>query len=163
MTGPITRLTGDRAWFEDFAAGQRMRHSRGATVGEVENAQLTKQVMNTAQVHWNEHHGSGGALAAGRVVFGLITASMVVGLASQDTASNALAEVRLDRMRFRAPVHHGDTLYALSEVLSAQASPEREDAGLVRFHHLGITQDNRLVFECERTVLVKRASHWRKR
>jgi len=37
---------------------------------------------------------------------------------------------------------------------------DRPDAGIVRFRHWGINQDDRPVFEGERTVLVKRRSHW---
>ena len=160
MTGPLSRLTGSGNWFEDFAVGQRMRHARGATVGEVENQFVTKQVMNTAQAHWNEHHGWDTPLGSGRIVFGLVTGSMVIGLASQDTAENALAEVGLDGLRFLAPVHHGDTLFAFTEVLAVEDSADHEDAGLVRFKHWGVTHDDRVVFEGERTVLIKRRSHW---
>jgi itaconyl-CoA hydratase len=160
VKGPLAKLTGDGNWFEDFAVGQKMRHARGATVDEVENNFISKQVMNTAQAHWNEHYLQGGPLGSGRVVFGLITASMTIGLASQDTAENALAEVGLDALRFRAPVHHGDTLYAYTEVLRAEPAPDRDDAGLVTFKHWGVTHDDRVVFEGERTVLIKRRSHW---
>ena len=158
MTDPAA-LTGPSGYFEDFTAGQRMRHARGATVGEVENNFISKQVMNTAQAHWNEHYLAGGALGSGRLVFGLVTASIVFGLASQDVAEQALAEVGCSGLRFRAPVHHGDTLYAFTEVLDVAPS-DRPDAGVVRFKHWGMTHDDRLVFEGERTVLVKRRSHW---
>ena len=148
-------------WFEDFAPGQRMRHARGATIGEVENGFVSKQVMNTAQAHWNEDLLKGDSpLGSGRVVFGLVTASMVFGLASQDTAEQALCELGCDGLRFVAPVHHGDTLYALTEVRSAEPAPDRDDAGVVRFHHWGIDQNERLVFEGDRIVLIKRRSHW---
>ena len=76
------------------------------------------------------------------------------------TAENAIAEVRLDKLRFTSPVHHGDTIYAFSEVIASEPSPERGDAGLVTFKHWGVTHDDRVVFEGERTVLVKRRSHW---
>ncbi|MBO0731788.1 MAG: MaoC family dehydratase, partial [Acidimicrobiaceae bacterium] len=120
---------------------------------------VSKQVMNTAQAHWNEHYLRDGPLGSGRVVFGLVTASMVFGLASQDTAEQALGELGCDGLRFVAPVHHGDTLYALTEVRAVSAA-DRDDAGVVAFHHWGIDQDERLVFEGDRTVLIKRFSHW---
>ena len=82
------------------------------------------------------------------------------GLASQDTAENALAEVGCDALRFTSPVHQGDSLYAFTEVLAVEPAPDREDAGLVRFKHWGVTHDDRVVFEGERTVLVKRRSDW---
>lgn len=155
----VSALTGDTTWFEDFEVGQRMRHARGATVDEVEGNLLSKLVMNTAQAHWNEHYLPPGPLGTGRLVFGLVTAAMVFGLASQDVAENALAELGCTRLRFRAPVHHGDTLYALTEVLEKTDS-DRDDAGVVGFRHWGVTQRDHVVFEGERTVLLKRREHW---
>jgi acyl dehydratase len=145
-------------FFEDFTPGERMRHARGTTVGEVENQLLTKLVLNTSQAHFNEHAMAGSPLGEGRLVFGLVTGSIVIGLATQDTAEHALAEVGLDRVRFTAPVHHGDTLYAYTEVLATDDS-DQADAGLVRFKHWGTNQEGTIVCEAERTVLVKRRSH----
>ena len=146
-------------WFEDFTPGDRIRHARGTTVGEVENQLLTKLVLNTAQAHFNEHAMVGSPLGEGRLVFGLVTGSIIIGLATQDTAEQALAEIALDRLRFTAPVHHGDTLYAYTEVLCVEDA-DRPDAGLVRFKHWGANQEGTIVFEAERTVLLKRRSHW---
>ncbi|MCU1476902.1 MAG: MaoC domain protein dehydratase [Subtercola sp.] len=153
-------VTEDSAWFESFEVGQKWRHARGATVGEVENQLLTKLVMNTAQEHWNEDSMVDSPWGATRIVFGLITGCLTIGLTSQDTAENALAEVGLDNIRFTASVFHGDSIYAYTEVLEVLPS-DREDAGLVRFQHYGATPDQRIVFECQRTVLIKRRSHWR--
>lgn len=141
-------------WFEDFVVGERWRHARGTTVGEVESQLLTKLVLNTAQAHFNEHAMEGSPMGDGRLVFGLVTGSIVIGLATQDTAEHAVAEVGLTDVRFTSPVHLGDTLYALTEVLAAEeAGP---DAGQVRFRHWGINQQDQVVFEGVRTVLVKR-------
>lgn len=158
----LSSLTGAETYFEDFPVGRKMRHARGATIDEVENNYLSKLVVNTAQGHWNEHALSGATsmLGSGRVVFGLLTASMVFGLASQDTSENAVAEVRFDKLRFLSPVHHGDTIYALTEVIAVEDSADWEDAGLVTFKHWGITHEDRLVFEGERTVLIKRRRAW---
>ena len=160
MIPPVSRLTGD-TYFEDFVPGQRMRHARGTTIDEVENQLLTKLVMNTADAHYNEQKMQATPFGR-RLVFGLITGSVVIGLATQDTAENALAEIGLDRLVFRAPVFHGDTLTAYTEVLEARDS-DREDAGVVRFKHWGLKQDGTVVFEGEREVLVKRRTHWGQR
>ncbi len=37
---------------------------------------------------------------------------------------------------------------------------DRPDAGVVRVRHWGALGDGRVVFEGERTVLVKRKRHW---
>jgi len=152
----MDHLTGRANYFEDFEVGQRMKHARGATIDEVENNYLSKQVMNTAQAHWNEEVMAGSPLGDGRLVFGLITGSMTVGLTSQDTAENAVAELGLDKVRFKKPVHHGDTITAYTEVLSCEAAPDRNDAGVVRFKHWGRNQHGDVVCELERKVLIKR-------
>ena len=66
-----------------------------------------------------------------------------------------VSERGMDKIRLRAPVHHGDTLYAFTEVLEKTDS-DRSDAGIVRFRHYGINQDDKLVYEGERTVLMRR-------
>lgn len=162
MTSAINRetsaLLGATGWFEDFSPGQKIRHARASTIDEIEGSFIAKQVMNTAQAHWNDHIETG--LGEGRVVFGLATASMVLGLASQDTTEHAITELGCDKFRFRSPVHHGDTVSAYSEVLSVDDAPDREDAGIVVFKHWGVRHDDVVVFEGERTVLIKRKSHW---
>jgi itaconyl-CoA hydratase len=150
-------LTGSSNYFEDFSAGDRIKHARGTTVGELENQLLTKLVMNTAQAHFNEHAMKDTPFGR-RLVFGLVTGSLVMGLATQDIAENALAELRIDKLRFTAPVFQGDTLYAYTEVLS-KTKVERADAGEVTFKHWGVNQDGKVVFEGERTILIKRRSH----
>jgi acyl dehydratase len=149
-------LTGSANYFEDFTVGDRIKHARGTTVGELENQLLTKLVMNTAQAHFNEHAMKDTPFGQ-RLVFGLVTGSIVMGLATQDIAENAVAELRLDKLRFTAPVFHGDTLYAYTEVVSK--TDERDDAGEVTFKHWGTNQDGQVVFEGERTILIKRRSH----
>jgi itaconyl-CoA hydratase len=159
LTAPPSWVTEDSAWFESFEVGQRWRHFRGATIDEVENQLITKMVMNTAQEHWNEASMKDSPWGKSRLVFGLITGCLTLGLTSQDTAENALAELGLDGIRFKAGVFHGDTIYAYTQVLSTDSS-DRPDAGIVQFQHWGATADERIVFECRRRVLVKRRSHW---
>ena len=76
---------------------------------------------------------------------------------------NAVAEVGLDKVRFRKPVHHGDTITAYTEVLTVDESATHPDAGVVRFKHWGRNQHGDVVCELERIVLVKRRSHWKAR
>jgi len=152
------QLTGRDNYFEDFVPGTVMRHARGKTVEALENVLITNLVMNTAQGHFNEHAMKDSRFGQ-RITFGGVTLSLIIGLAAQDTAENALAELSLDNIRFSAPVFHGDTLYAFSEVL-ASGPADRPDAGIVTFRHWGVNQDEKVVFEGERRVLIKRRSHW---
>ena len=65
----------------------------------------------------------------------------------------------LDKVRFTKPVHHGDTVYAFTEVIAKEPA-DRDDAGIVRFKHWGRNQHGDIVCELERCVLLKRRSHW---
>jgi acyl dehydratase len=154
-------VTGDDNYFEDFKPGDVYQHARGKTVTEMDGVLITNLVMNTAQGHFNEDQMARGPMGQ-RIVFGGITASMVIGLAMQDTGENALRELALDKIRFRTPVHHGDTLYAFTEVLETAAG-EREEAGEVLFRHIGVNQVGKTVFEGERRVLIKKRSYWLRR
>jgi len=157
----IMALTGSNNYFEDFTPGQLIRHARGKTMCEQDNVGITLQVLNTAEAHFNEDimrkNATGRAGWTSRVQFGGVTISMIIGLAMQDTGENALTELKLDKIRLKSPVFHGDTLYAYSEVLETREA-EVEHAGIVVFKHLGLNQDDKLVFEGERTVLLKRRS-----
>ena len=154
-------LTGKDNYYEDFAVGDVYEHARGKTVEALENVLITNLVMNTAQGHFNEHMMESSPQKH-RIVFGGVTASIVIGLAMQDTGENALQELGLDKVRFRVPVLHGDTLYTFSEVLGKDDSPGvlhgHRDVGVVHFRHWGINQRGETVFEGERRVLVKKRS-----
>jgi len=160
-------LTGRDNYFEDFTVGDVYEHARGKTVGEIDNVLITNLVMNTAQAHFNEHLMESNPVGH-RITFGGVTASLVIGLAMEDTGEQALAELALDKIRFRTPVLHGDTLYAFSEVMEKRdfdaamagrpdlARYKSADAGEVRFRHWGVNQRGEVVFEGERRVLLKR-------
>jgi itaconyl-CoA hydratase len=158
--GDLSKLTGSSNYFEDFEIGAVIKHARGKTITPLENVLITNMVMNTAQGHFNEDMMKASAFGGGGVVvFGGVNFSLVLGLASQDCCENALAELGLDNVRLTKPVHHGDTLYAYSEVLDKQDA-EHEDAGVVVFRHYGYNQREELVAQVERKVLMKRKSHW---
>lgn len=145
-------------YFEDFTEGEILKHARGKTLTEMDQVLITNLVMNTASAHFDEaimvYH-----MFKQRVAFGGVTISMIIGLAAQDTAENALAELTLDNIRLKNPVFHGDTLYAYSQVTD-KCDAERDDAGIVQFHHWGVNDKDQVVFEGDRRVLLKRRSHW---
>ena len=157
----LTPLTGSDNYFENFEVGAVYRHVRGKTVEPLENVLFTNLVMNTAAGHFDEHvmrtHP-----AKKRVVYGGVTIGIVIGLATQDTGENAIRELGLDGIRLTHSVFHGDTLYALSEVLEKKDS-DRDDAGEVLFRHYGINQNDAMVFQGDRRVLIKKWRAWRDR
>lgn len=154
----LSDLTGKDNYFEAFEVGQVIRHARGKTIEGLENVLITNLVMNTAQAHFNEDSMKNSQYG-GRLSYGGVNFSLAMGLAMQDTGENALAELGMDNIRLMNPVVHGDTLYAYSEVLKIEDA-DREDAGVVTFRHYGVNQDDKVVFQGDRRMLIKRASHW---
>lgn len=154
----LSSLTGTGTYFENFTVGDAYEHERGKTVHDSDGVTITNMVMNTAQAHFNADSMKGGKIGK-ELVFGGVTITMVIGLATQDTGENALAELGLDEIRLLSPVTHGDTLYAYTEVLATEDA-DRPDAGVVTFRHWGVNQDGVTVFTGVRRTLVKRASHW---
>jgi itaconyl-CoA hydratase len=154
----VSALTGKQNYFEDFTVGEVLKHARGKTIDPLEQVWITNITMNTAEGHFNEHL-MGQSNWGKRLGFGGVTISLTIGLASEDTAENALAELGMDKIRLKGPMFHGDTIYAYSEVLETRDA-DRPDAGIIRFKHYGVNQDDKVVFEGERTVLMKRRSHW---
>ncbi len=154
----LNQLTERDNYFEDFTVGEVMKHVRSKTLEPLEQVLITNMVMNTASGHFDEEVMKSHPMGK-RLSFGGVNIAMFIGMASQDTAENAIAELGMDKIRLQGPVFHGDTLTAYTEVLEVGPA-EREDAGIVRFRHLGTKQDGSIVFEGERTVLIKRRSHW---
>ena len=146
-------LSSQVGYYEDFELGMKIAHARGSTITDIEGQFLTKLVMNTADSHWNEARMASTPFGK-RIVFGFVTASVVIGLATQDTSAQTIREIGLNKIRFSHPVYQGDTLYAYTEVLRAERSHEKL-AGLVTFKHIGLNQDDIVVFEGERTILLR--------
>lgn len=149
-------ISGADNFFEDFVVGAQFRHARGKTITELENVLLTNLVMNTADAHFNEDRMIDHPLGTA-IVFGGLTASLVVGLASQDTSDNMLEDRGVSNMRLMQPVVHGDTIRAATEVRAVESLGD--GTGLVTLHHWGFNQRDEIVAELDRVIRVpERAS-----
>lgn len=144
-------ITGADNYFEDFTVGDRFRHARGKTITELENVLITNLVMNTADSHFNEDRMTKHPLGTA-IVFGGITASLVVGLASQDVADSLIEDLGIADMKLLVPVVHGDTIWAATEVTSVESLDESK--GVIGLHHWGFNQHGQVVAEFDRLIIV---------
>ena len=155
----VSALTGKHNYFEDFKVGEVLKHARGKTVEPLEQVWITNVTMNTAEAHFNEH----------------LMKSSHVG-----PAAGLRRRHHLDVHRPRRPGHrreraggtrHGQdpaegrrSITATRSIVTARcwrpSDAEQPDAGIVRFKHYGVNQDDKHIFEGERAVLIKRRSHW---
>lgn len=145
------KQTGTDNYFEDFEIGAVYKHYRGKTIKESDAVTLCHIMMNSAQGHFNDDLMKSTPFGQS-IVYGGVTISMIIGLAAQDTAEQAIREIGMDNLKLKAPVFHGDTLYAYSEVLSKELTSE---GGIIHFKHYGVNQKEVVVFEGERKVLIR--------
>ncbi len=157
-------ITGSGNYFEDFRVGDVYEHVRGRTVTDFDNYLVTHMTMNTAQVHFNLPFAKemmGGQFHE-RLFVGPGTIAIVIGLTSEDMSENAFMDLGMTGIRMPNPVFAGDTLHARSEVLEVRESPDRPDAGIVRYRFTGLKDGGVPVVEGERTILIKKRSAWAK-
>jgi len=71
-----------------------------------------------------------------------------------DVSQKALANLGWKEIRLTAPVFHGDTLYAESEVMEKRESAKRPEQGIVTIKTIGRNQHGVVVCEFLRTMLI---------
>src|SRR5574340_761406 len=141
-------------YYEELHVGDRVQHTQGRTVTEMDNVLFSAITMNDQPLHINEDFASR-TIFGKRVVNGLYTMALVVGLSVGElTEGTIVANLSYDRVIHVKPVFHGDTIYAETEVIGKRESKAHPDRGIVRFKHIGRNQDGAGVIEIERTALV---------
>ena len=145
-------------YFEDFSVGDIYKHPYGRTITETDDVWLTNLTMNVNPMHFNEAYAAETEFGE-RLVNGLIVIALAVGMSVIDVSANATANLGYDEVRHHAPVFHGDTILAESEVTAKRESESREHVGLVTTELRAYNQDDELVLSLERTPMVLKRSH----
>jgi acyl dehydratase len=145
-------------YYEDFAVGDVYKHPYGRTVTETDNVWFTNVSMNLNPMHFNEAYAATTEFGE-RLVDGTFVIALAVGMSVIDVSANATANLGYDAIRHHAPVFHGDTLFAESEVLSKRESGSRDHVGIVTTELRTYNQDGDLVLSLERTPMVLKRSH----
>ena len=144
-------------YFDELTPGLVIRHSLGRTLTEMDNVLFSALTMNTQPLHLNEDFAQKQSTFGRRIVNGIFTLGLAVGISVGDlTEGTLVANLGYDSVRHPHPLFHGDTLYVESEVIEARPSRSRPDQGIVRFRHTGRNQDGVVVLEFERTALMLR-------
>lgn len=143
--------------FEDFEAGQIIRHPLGRTVTATDNAWTTLIAVNTNPIHFDAHYSAQTEFGKPLVNSPFILA-LVTGLSVADISRYAV-NLGWDEVRMPAPVFEGDTIYAETEVLSVRESKSRAHQGLVEVKTTGFKQDGTVVMTFRRTILVYKRAH----
>lgn len=168
----LAHLSNADTYLEDFTPGDTIEHSRGRVMTD-EHIFLTGMLDNTSQVHCNQtmiDRDPSRYLGGKLVVYGGIPFALCLGLSSPDISDNSLGDVVYKTGRHTAPIFSGDTVFASTEITARRDYPGRPDLGLLdvilrghKFERKGPDEKKVEIFYLERTLAVKRRSHYAKR
>src|SRR5258708_4318839 len=143
-------------YFEEFAVGQTIEHAIRRTVTEADNTLFSVMTMNPQPLHLDAEFSATTEFGQ-RIVNSLFTLGLMIGLSVGDTTiGTTVANLGMNHVRFPKPVFHGDTIHAVTRILSLRDSKSRPDAGLIEFEHSALNQRGEIVAVCKRTALMKR-------
>jgi acyl dehydratase len=141
-------------YFEQFEPGQRFEHAVRRTVTETDNVLFSTLTMNPAAIHLDAEYSRGTPFGE-RLVNSLFTLGLLVGLSVYDTTlGTTIGNLGFEEVRFPKPVLIGDTLHAVTTVVSKRDSKSRTDSGIVMFEHRAFNQRNEVVVSCRRAALM---------
>jgi acyl dehydratase len=142
-------------YYEEFEVGETIEHEKRRTISESDNQQFCDMTMNQQPLHLDAEFASGTEFGE-RLVNGLYTMSLAVGLSIPDTTDGTIvANLSYDEVEHPNPVFHGDTIRAQSTVTDKRETSDGE-RGVVtmRVEVFKLDGDEEtLVCEFERTVL----------
>jgi len=140
-------------WYEELTPGLEIAHAVRRTVTETDNLLFSTLTMNPQPLHLDEEFAKDSEFGT-RVVNGLYTLSLVIGLSVSDISlGTTVANLGYEVVEMPAPVFPGDTIRAVSRVVDARESSSRPTQGIVKLEHRGLNQADRLVSRVVRTAL----------
>jgi acyl dehydratase len=138
--------------YDELEVGATYRSRFGRTVLEADNVWFTLLTLNTNPIHFDAHYAA--QTDWGRpLVDSTFTLALVTGLSVIDVSEQAV-NLGWKEVRLPAPVFAGDTIRAETEILEKRESASRPGFGVVTVRTRGLNQDDAVVIEFERTVLV---------
>lgn len=141
-------------YFEEFEVGARYLHRPGRTATEADNVLFSSLTMNTQALHLDAAFSETQPFGQ-RLMNSMWTLATLVGASvAQLTQGTLVAQLGLSDISFPAPLFHGDTLYAETEIVSTRLSASRPGQGLVTMTHTGRNQRGEVVATATRVALM---------
>ncbi|MFV1989859.1 MAG: MaoC family dehydratase [Acidimicrobiales bacterium] len=141
-------------WFDEFVVGEVIRHAATRTVTETDNVMFSTMTLNPQPLHLDAEYAAETEFGQ-RLVNSMFTLALLVGMSVQETThGTTVANLGFSEIVFPAPVFHGDTIHAETEVIALRASKSRPNTGIVTFEHRAYKQTGELVARCQRAALM---------
>ena len=144
-------------YYEEFNVGMEFNHPLTRTVTEMDNIMFCAMTHNPQPLHLDEEFAKT-TFYGQRIVNSLFTLGLVVGVTVADTTlGTTLGNLGMTDIRFKNPVHHGDTIHVITRIKEMRQSKSRPDSGIVTFEHIGYNQRDEEIAYCIRTGLMKKS------
>ena len=138
--------------YEDFQAGQFIKHWPGKTIFESDNNLFCLLTRNDNPIHtdaeYMKSHQHGQPLVVGTLVI-----SLIVGMTVRETSGKAIANLEYEKITHDGPVFIGDTLYAETEILDTKET-SKGNRGIIYLETRGINQRGEKILTVRRRFLV---------
>jgi acyl dehydratase len=142
-------------WFEELTPGLVVDHAITRTVTEADNTLFTVMTMNPQPLHLDAEFAATTQYGQ-RLVNSMFTLSLLVGISVHETTlGTTVGNLGFEEITFPAPVFHGDTIRAQTEVVAARPSSSRPGEGIVTFEHRAYNQRGEVVATCRRAALMR--------
>ena len=141
-------------FFEDFAVGETIRHATPRTLTPGDQALYAALYGARFAVQSSEHFARSVGYPAWPLD-DLLVFHIVFGKTVPDVSLNAVANLGYADCRFHRPVHCGDTLHAISEVIGVKENSSRK-TGTVHVRSTGYNQHGEMVLSYVRWVMVRK-------
>ena len=143
-------------YYEEFDLGMEFNHLLTRTVTEADNIMFCAMTHNPQPLHLDEEFAKT-TFYGQRIVNSLFTLGLVIGVTvAETTLGTTLGNLGMTDIRFKNPVHHGDTIHVVTRIKDMRESKSRPDCGIVTFEHIGYNQRDEEIAYCIRTGLIKK-------
>jgi acyl dehydratase len=123
-------------------------------VTAAENHQFCLLTMAVSPIHTDANFAAKERADGRNIVVGSFIYALLLGMSVPDISGRAIANLGVERLRHVAPLYHDDTLYGSSTVLSTRVSRSNPTQGILTVRTAGHNQNDELVCEFERAVLL---------
>ncbi|MBF6412303.1 MaoC family dehydratase [Nocardia cyriacigeorgica] len=152
----LRRVVQTGLWFEELETGVLYEHRPGRTMTETDNVLFSTLTMNPQGLHIDAAYSEAQEPFHQRLVNSLFTLGTMVGLAvAHLTQGTTVANLGFSEVKFPAPLFHGDTIYAETEVLDKRLSKSRPGEGIVTFRHTARNQHGTVVAVAVRNAMIR--------
>ncbi|MEY4100104.1 MAG: hypothetical protein RL300_1275 [Pseudomonadota bacterium] len=142
-------------YYEQLEVGRVFKHEIRRTLTEMDNVLFSAMTHNPAPIHIDAEYCRENSEFGQRIVNSAFTLGLVIGVSvGETTLGTTVGNLGFDEVRFPAPLFHGDTVHAETEVISRRESASRPNAGIVVFEHRGYNQKDVLVARIRRSALM---------